>query len=123
MSTEVRETTPDEAFEKMRNEGAVYLDVRTPEEFDEGHPQGAKNVPVLNSIDGERIPNENFVDEVKHILSVDDKIVVGCRTGGRSHKGCELLLEAGFKDVSNVMGGFVGTPHAAGWSSLNLPVE
>ena len=73
MSTEVRETTPDEAFEKMRNEGAVYLDVRTPEEFDEGHPQGAKNVPVLNSIDGERIPNENFVDEVKHILSVDDK--------------------------------------------------
>ena len=38
--------SPAEAFAKMKDEGFTYVDVRTPEEFEAGHPEGARNVPL-----------------------------------------------------------------------------
>ncbi len=118
-----KQISSSDAFEKMKKEGAMYLDVRTKEEFSQGSPSASINVPVMNNVDGNMIPNENFIDQVREKLSLEQIIFVGCKTGGRSQKACKLLLEAGFKDVSNVIGGFMGTPYTPGWSSLNLPVQ
>ena len=77
----------------------------------------------MNSTDGGMVLNENFVKKVKDKLLLDQEIFVGCRMGGRSTKACKLLLKAGFKDISNVIGGYIGNSVDLGWSSLNLPVE
>jgi rhodanese-related sulfurtransferase len=44
----VKRVTPEQALELMRAEGYSYLDVRSVPEFDEGHPEGAYNVPLLH---------------------------------------------------------------------------
>ena len=45
---DVPQTTPQEAFETLRQRpDAVYLDVRTEDEFAAGHPAGARNAPVF----------------------------------------------------------------------------
>ena len=52
-------------------------------------------------------------------------MVVGCQMGGRSQHACEILANAGFEDVSNVLGGFGGAPQFghAGWVQAQLPIE
>ena len=118
-----KQISSSDAFEEMKAGVAVYLDVRTQEEFAQGSPEGSINMPVMNNIDGNMTPNENFIDQVKEKLSLDQMIVVGCKTGGRSQKACKLLLEVGFKDISNVIGGYAGTPYTTGWLSSNLPIQ
>jgi len=51
--------------------------------------------------------------------------VIGCKMGGRSQQACELLANAGYHDVANVLGGFSGAPQMGhrGWSQEGLPVE
>lgn len=66
-------------------EGAILVDVRTPEEFASGHAEGARNIPVddLNSRRSE--------------LSRDKVIVVYCASGARSAHAASLLSQAGFR--------------------------
>lgn len=66
--------------------GARLIDVRTPQEFAEGHLQGAKNVPlqVLGS-------------ELDAVGQRGDKVVVYCRSGGRSAHARTMLEAAGFE--------------------------
>lgn len=70
----------------------VILDVRTPEEFAEGHLVGAQNIDV--SADG-------FDDEVAQ-LDTDAPIVVYCRTGNRSAEAVERMEALGFTDLTDV---------------------
>lgn len=70
----------------------VILDVRTPEEFAEGHLVGAQNIDV--SADG-------FDDEVAQ-LDTDVPIVVYCRTGSRSAEAVERMEALGFTDLTDV---------------------
>ena len=107
--------------------GATYLDVRSIPEFQQGHPPGAVNVPLLH-LDphtGQMQPNPEFLDVVKANLPPETPVLVGCKMGGRSQKAAELLASAGFQDVTNVQGGWGGAPQLGhtGWVQAGLPVE
>ncbi|HJQ85158.1 MAG TPA: rhodanese-like domain-containing protein [Candidatus Binatia bacterium] len=126
----IPQVTPNEAHETLqRNPGAVYLDVRTEEEFEAGHPVGARNVPVVRFDPATRQPrpNPDFVAIVGRSLPPTTKLVIGCQSGGRSQHACELLAQAGWTDVANVRGGFGGARDqsgrtVAGWRDAGLPV-
>jgi rhodanese-related sulfurtransferase len=127
---EIRQTTPPEAHETLRADPtAVYLDVRTPEEFAAGHPAGAINVPVLFFRAGQSMPNADFVASVQRLIPPATPLLVGCQAGGRSQRGAELLVAAGYSDVSNVRGGFGGARDETGrlvipgWREAGLPIE
>jgi rhodanese-related sulfurtransferase len=129
---DIRQTTPPEAHALLtKRPDAVYLDVRTEEEFAAGHPAGARNVPLvfLDPATRQARPNPDFVAVVEKNFPRATTLVVGCQAGGRSQRACELLAEAGFTDLTNVRGGFGGardqTGHVAvpGWRDEGLPVE
>lgn len=69
--------------------GVVLFDVRTPEEYAEGHIPGARNIPVqdLGSRMGE-VPKTG-------------RVVVYCRSGNRSGRAQAMLEAAGYQDVVN----------------------
>jgi len=128
--TDIPQTTPTEAYDILRQHaGAVYLDVRTAPEFEAGHPEGARHVAVIFfGAGGAPRPNPDFVREVEAMLAHDTKILVGCQAGTRSQRACELLRDAGYADVTNVMGGFGGARDQTGrlvipgWREAGLPV-
>ena len=83
--------------EKLNEElGSIQLiDVRTPEEFEEGHLENSRN---MNYYD----------DDFKQQLSVLDKnqkVYVYCKKGGRSANAAELLSEMGFTEIYDLEGG------------------
>ncbi len=114
---------PQEAHRRMTEEDAVYLDVRTVEEFEAGHPAGSYNVPVLFNQNGQMVPNPNFLQEVEDLFASNQKLVVGCRTGGRSQQACNILEPQGYGDIANVQGSWAGTPAVQGWAALGLPSD
>ena len=77
---------------RRRADGALVIDVRQPDEYDEGHVPGARLIP-LGEV-GQRL------DEVP----VDGEVLVICRSGGRSLKAAEVMATAGRQPV-NVAGG------------------
>lgn len=128
----VRQVRPEEAADALQQDAeAVYLDVRTPEEFERGHPPGALNVPVFERDPGTGQPrfNEDFLDVVTAVVPADRKVLVGCASGQRSLQAAALLQQRGYTDVANVDGGFTGKTDMLGqlleqgWQQLELPVE
>src|SRR4051812_20473454 len=89
-------------------EGWVYLDVRSIPEFEQGHPVGALNVPLLHFQSGRMTPNPDFQRVVTANLAKDAKIVVGCKAGGRSLQAASLMETAGYTSVVDMRGGFHG---------------
>ena len=70
----------------------IVIDVRTPEEFKEGHIEESSNVEwqIISSI----------IDEVKK----DQKIYLYCRSGRRSQNATNTLIDLGYEDVTNLGG-------------------
>lgn len=127
----VKEITPQQAHEVLEKDtSAVYIDVRTEREFTAGHPEGAVNIPVAFP-DPARgmVMNADFVRIVESNYPKEKKIIVGCQAGPRSNAAAGLLQQAGYQDISNMVGGFggmrdpMGKVLAPGWSSLDLPVS
>jgi rhodanese-related sulfurtransferase len=85
-------------------EDYIILDVRTPEEFNQGHLEGVVHIPV-DELEGR-------LDE----LSKDKPIIAYCKSGGRSSKAAGLLIENGFTQVYNMSGGITE------WMGKNYPV-
>ena len=71
----------------MERDNAKLIDVRTKDEFEQGHLQGADNIPA------ERIMQE--------LLYVDKKtsIIVYCASGTRSAKAFDILKGAGYENI------------------------
>lgn len=86
----------EQNFKEMLQNGAVIIDVRTPQEFSSGHIKGSKNIP-LNIL-----PNK--IDEVKKY----NQIIVCCQSGMRSSSAASILKKSGIQNVVN----------AGGWNSL-----
>jgi rhodanese-related sulfurtransferase len=126
-----KEVTPQQAYDVLQTDpGAVYIDVRTEREFAAGHPQGAVNIPVAFPDPGRgMIMNADFVRVVEDHFPKEKKIIVGCQAGPRSNAAAGLLQQAGYQEISNMVGGFggmrdsLGNVVAPGWSSLGLPVS
>ena len=125
----VERIAPHEAAQRMNEEGYLYVDVRSAPEFDQGHPRGAYNVPLLHMGAGGMEPNPDFLEVMKRHFSEDQKIVVGCKAGGRSARAARLLTDEGYTHVLDQRAGYggargpFGEVTEPGWQSAGLPVS
>jgi len=101
----IKRVAPEEAQRMVQEGGYVYLDVRSVPEFDGGHPEGAYNVPFMKMTPAGMKPNLTFIQTVAKTFGTDDKILVGCRSGGRSARAAIALVSVGFTAVVDVKGG------------------
>lgn len=101
MENSYEQITPAEAKEIMDNEnGYVILDVRTQEEFDEAHIDGA----IL-------IPDYEIADKAESVLKDKDQLLlVYCRSGRRSKLAAEELVKLGYTNVKE-FGGIIDWPY------------
>ena len=101
------ETVDVQGFSELINDpSVVLLDVRSDQEFAEGHLDGAINID--QSQDG-------FVEKVKSSISPDKTLAIYCKRGRRSASAAGRLADAGFKCVS-LKGGILA------WKDSNMPV-
>lgn len=98
--TQYVKISPEEAKEIMDSEEAIVLDVRTKEEFGQGHIEGA----VLLSVDEISSKAEEVLKEKKA------KILVYCRSGNRSATAARTLIELGYENVLD-FGGIIDWPY------------
>ena len=126
----IQHLTPEEAKALLEQDPeAVYVDVRSVQEFAAGHPEAAKNIPLLNRGPFGMEPNGEFLVVVKKVFKPGQKLLIGCQVGGRSLKASMMLDQNGFTQVFNVVGGFGGGQHpetgdmVAGWKAAGLPVN
>jgi rhodanese-related sulfurtransferase len=87
-------------------EGLVVLDVRTPEEFAEGHLADAVLVDFYDA---------DFADQLA-ALDTDVPYLVYCRSGNRSGETLDVMRQLGFRSAVDVGGGILA------WASAGLPV-
>jgi rhodanese-related sulfurtransferase len=94
--------TPEAAHEALSV--LRILDVREPSEIEGplGAIPGAENVPLR--------------DLAGHVLGGDEPMLLVCRSGKRSERACEILMERGFSKVTNLDGGMIA------WNRACLPV-
>ncbi|WP_167568725.1 rhodanese-like domain-containing protein [Brevibacillus migulae] len=89
----IKEQFPSDVHERLQNrEDIVVLDVREPDEWEEGHIPQAKHIPL------------GVLPERMDELDPDKETIVVCRSGGRSGKACEFLASKGYR-VVNMTGG------------------
>ena len=122
-----KSVSPEEAAALLAD-GHVYVDVRSEPEFEAGHVPGALNVPLLNQGPGGLVPNPEFLSIMQQAFGLGERLVVGCKAGGRSKKAVDQLTAAGFTDLSDMSAGWDGSRDAfgqvvPGWSKRGLPVE
>ena len=117
----------DAAMRAMRDAGHLYLDVRTVEEFELGHPRGAYNVPwQLRGARGQE-PNPQFARLVGAVFAREQALIVGCQSGLRSGPASAALIELGFLHVAEQQAGYAGRRDAfgrmlePGWERAGLP--
>lgn len=120
----VRRVTPAEAAGLLAD-GYVYLDVRSVPEFEQGHPEGAYNVPLAHLGPGGMSPNPRFLAVIEQHFPKDARLVVGCKAGGRSAQATAMLAAAGFTQLVDQRCGFDGAPGPGGlepgWRQAGLP--
>lgn len=93
--------TAEEAKEIMDSEeGYIILDVRTQEEYDQGHIPGAVLLPL------------DDVEDKAHVVlpDKDQLILVYCRSGRRSKQAAEILVELGYTNIKE-FGGIIDWPY------------
>ena len=72
---------------------AVLLDVRTKEEYNDGHIEGSINIPL-----------QNIYSVQTAITDLDKPVFVHCLSGGRSAQATSILKSMGYKNVENIGG-------------------
>lgn len=91
-----------EVLQKLAaKETTVIVDVRTPEEYSEGHLDKAINIPL------------SLLSDSIEALKKHENIVLICKSGGRAGKAKKQLEESGFTNVHN----------GGGWQSLKAILE
>ncbi|HHC72842.1 MAG TPA: rhodanese-like domain-containing protein [Thiotrichales bacterium] len=133
--------TPKEAYQMLEeNPRAVLVDIRSSMEFlFVGHPVGAVHIPWIDEPDWD--VNPDFVTDIRKLLlggAICDReeglecapVILICRSGKRSLKAGQALLEAGMKDIYHVESGFEGDLNEHhqrstinGWRFEGLPWE
>ena len=101
MENSYEQITPAEAKEIMdERDGYVILDVRTQEEYDEAHIDGA----IL-------IPDYEIADKAESVLKDKDQLLlVYCKSGRRSKLAAEELVKLGYTNVKE-FGGIIDWPY------------
>jgi len=97
--------SPKEAKAMIDKGNIVLVDVRTPQEWNAGHLAGAVLVDFYDP---------NFENNIKKV-SKGKKVLVYCARGRRSASASEKMSTSGWKDVTNMTGGYEA------WSAAGLP--
>jgi len=90
------EVVTPEKGEKLIADKVQLLDVRTEEEWNEGHLNGAVRADVTE---------EDFAEAVKEVTDPSKPVLVYCRSGGRSARAAKQLEKLGYKVVFDLKGG------------------
>jgi rhodanese-related sulfurtransferase len=97
--TKKMDLTQEEWSSKLASDNKAYLlDVRTPEEFEEGHVPNATMLDI-------RQP-ESFMEGVQSMDS-SKHYYIYCRSGARSAQACQVMNQMGIENTYNLLGGFM----------------
>ena len=124
----VRRISPHEA-KALMDQGYTYLDVRSIPEYDQGHPTGAHNAPLLQAGSSGMTANPDFLPVVTQAYPKEARLVIGCRSGQRSQRAALMLEGAGFTQLVEMRGGWAGETDPTGrmvekgWSTAGLPTS
>ncbi len=91
----------------IEEDSFVLIDVRTHEEFREGHIKGAVNIDFYKT---------TFEDDIDE-FDKRKRYLVYCRSGSRSRQAMYLMRDLGFEEVYNLSNGIIS------WNENNFPVE
>lgn len=98
----IKDVNAQEAFgliqENQGNPEFVVIDVRTPEEFTDGHIEGAINID-FNS--------QTFESEINK-LPRNEKYLIYCRSGNRSRGALNVMVKLGFEEIYHLSVGIIG---------------
>jgi len=103
----VTEISPADAAEKSKSGGAVIVDVREKDEWDQGH--------IPDAVHMSRGTIELDIEE--QVPDLNAMIVCHCGGGGRSALAAESLQKMGYKNVRSMAGGFKA------WKAAGLPIK
>ena len=84
-------------YQALVEKGFTIIDVRTPEEYEDCHIEGARNI---------NIKSEAFLTEIEN-LSKTDTLLVYCRSGRRSLYAAQVMVSFGFQKIYDLEGGFL----------------
>jgi phage shock protein E len=94
-------------MERVKNNDWLLIDVRSPEEFNDGHIPGAVNVP-----------HESIGSYLNELDDFKEKpIIIYCRSGRRAKMAMKVLEEHDFSEVMHLEGDMLG------WSGAALPID
>lgn len=111
-ASELVPVVPELSIEELqqllaRGENFWFFDVRSESDFNAGHiPGGMHN---------EQDAKTHKINTAG--LNIDDRIILSCQSGRRSAFAAQVLLNAGFKHVESLRGGFNA------WQAAQLPIE
>lgn len=86
------------AKEMMQDSSVIVLDVRTQEEYEQGHIQNAELLPL------------DQIEKISEVAEKNSTILVYCRSGNRSAQAAQYLIELGYKNVYD-FGGILSWPY------------
>jgi len=104
---EVKHVKAEEAAKIIAAGAVTIIDVRTADEFKEGHIKDAKNIDILG---------DDFEAQVAK-LDKTQPVIVHCQAGGRSTRALPVFEKLGFKELIHLDEGF------SGWEAAGKPVE
>ncbi len=100
----IAQSTVADLHDALAPNGAVVIDLRSAAEWNGGHIPGARHIPL------------GTLSQHLDALPRDGQIAVHCQSGERSSIGASLLARHGFRNISNVQGGF------RAWAAAGYPV-
>ncbi|WP_395747291.1 rhodanese-like domain-containing protein [Prosthecobacter sp.] len=106
-SDPVKHVKADEAAKILADGKTAVIDVRTPDEFKDGHIKGAKNIDIMS---------KDFEAQVAR-LDKTKPTLVHCQAGGRSTRALPVFEKLGFTHLIHLDDGF------GGWQAAGKPVE
>lgn len=94
-------------FDALPADDKIVLDVRTPNEYAEGHVPGALN-----------IPHNELASRIDELSGESGKTIIAyCESGVRTRRALDVLQKAGFTDLGHLKGDM------AGWRAANRAIE
>ena len=94
-SIDNKDISYEDLKELMRNREIYLIDVRSGQEYEEGHLDSAINIPIYNI--------EKEIS--KNVKTKDDTIILYCSSGSRSKKAKSILEKLGYSEVYNLKEG------------------
>ncbi len=89
---------PKPNYSELVKNGALIIDVRSPDEFAQGHVKGAKNIPL-----------ERLTGQLQNLKDKDQPIITCCASGMRSASAKGVLKSNGYTQIYN----------GGGWQKLD----